>query len=50
MHNQLQSRVDSIVSEPGKIELLLSEGKDRLLQLIESAEKRDVRVDFIIVV
>ena len=41
MHNQLQNRVEAIVSEPGKIELLLSEGKDRLLQLIENAESRD---------
>jgi hypothetical protein len=42
MHNSLQDRVQAIVSDPGKIELLLAEGKQRMLQLIESAEKRTV--------
>jgi hypothetical protein len=42
MHKSLQDRVQAIVSDPGKIELLLAEGKQRMLQLIESADKRTV--------
>jgi hypothetical protein len=42
MHKSLQDRVESIVSEPGKIEMLLAEGKQRILQLIDSADQRTV--------
>lgn len=42
MQKSIQDRVESIVSEPGKIEMLLGEGKQRILQLIDSADQRSV--------
>lgn len=48
MQKNLQNRVESILNEPGKIEMLLQEGKQRIVQLIDSAEKRTVGLSFVI--
>lgn len=41
LNKSLQEKIDSIANDSGKIEMLLEEGKQRIIALIENAESRD---------